>query len=363
MAISKKNFLISHSKDKDMDWKDVAVAKNNKIREVIDIIDRSGAQIALVVNKNDELLGTVTDGDIRRGILKGIDLDSDVEKIFNKNPYTLSSTVEYNQAIQIMRDRYIKQIPIVDDNNRVVRLELLKDYFQKRFNPNYAVIMAGGLGKRLRPLTDACPKPMLKIGGKPILEIMLNSLLKHGFNKVYISLNYKADMIYDYFGNGSKMGMDIKYVQEKEKLGTAGALTLLPEKPTSPILVINGDLLTKINFMHMLDFHLKHQSKATMGVIQYDFQVPYGVVDLNNELITRIIEKPIQKFFINAGIYILEPEIIGLVPHKEQFDMTQLFDLCIEKNVKISAFPIREYWIDIGEPRDYKKASEEINII
>lgn len=343
-----------------MNWKEVAVSRSSKIKEVIDIIDRSGAQIALVVNDSDVLQGTVTDGDIRRGILKGIDLDSPVDKIYNKTPYTLSNETDISEITEIMKNRYLKQIPIVDSCNRVVRLELLKDYLQKSFSPNLAVIMAGGLGERLRPLTNECPKPMLKVGGKPILEIMLNSLLKHGIRKVYISLNYKADIITDYFGDGSKMGMDIQYIHEKEKLGTAGALTLLPEKPKSSILVINGDLLTKINFLHMFEFHNKHQSNATMSVIKYDFQVPYGVVDINGESIIKINEKPTHNFFINAGLYVLDPEIIELIPNGKKFDMTQLFELCILNNKKVTAFPIREYWIDIGGPEDFKRAAKEV---
>ena len=342
-----------------MDWKKIAVKPNASIRDVIDIIDKGGAQIALVVDENDFLLGTVTDGDVRRGILKGFELHQCVTTIFNNNPVTVKEGIEPHEIAELMRNRYIRQIPITDQSGRIVRIELLKTLLLKKTRPNWAIIMAGGLGTRLRPLTESCPKPLLKIAGQPILEIILQNLSNQGFSRVFISLNYKGEMIVEHFGDGSQYGLQITYLRESHKLGTAGALGLLPELPKHPIIVMNGDLLTRVNFEQMIDFHERHDSKATMGVIEYKVQVPYGVVNLDDFRLKSIDEKPIQKFFINAGIYILEPQILKLVPHHKKFDMTELFQNLLEISAETVAFPIREFWLDIGNPEDYIRANEE----
>lgn len=341
-----------------MNWKKVAVHPHATIKEAITIIDMGGAQIALVVDDRDVLVGTVTDGDVRRGILKGIGIHECVEKIYNTKPFTMSDDEDDRMIAHMMRDNYFKQIPIVDKSGKVVKLELLKNLLKKERRLNWAVIMAGGLGTRLKPLTDSCPKPLLKIAGKPILEIILKRLSEQGINRVYIAVNYKGDMISSYFGDGSKFGVQIEYIHESNKLGTAGALSLLPEVPMQPLLVMNGDLLTGVNFSQMLEFHERHSSNATMGVIEYDVQVPYGVVKLQDHHLKSLDEKPVQTFFINAGIYILEPSILKLIPHNTQFDMTELFQNIFHEKQKAVAFPIREFWLDIGKPDDFSKANE-----
>jgi NDP-sugar pyrophosphorylase family protein len=219
--------------------------------------------------------------------------------------------------------------------------------------------MAGGLGSRLGELTASRPKPLLPVGEKPLLETILTEIARHGFESFYISVNYKADMILRHFGDGSKWGVQIKYLHEENRMGTAGALSLLSSKPKDPLLVVNGDVLTSVNFDRLLNFHHEHSATATMCIRQYDFQVPYGVVSVNNHTITRIDEKPLQHFFINAGIYMLNPEAIDLIPKNTAFDMPQVFDRVIEEKKTAIAFPIREYWLDIGHRSDFERANEE----
>jgi len=217
--------------------------------------------------------------------------------------------------------------------------------------------MAGGLGNRLRPLTEQCPKPLLKVGGKPLLENIVQGFAGYGFRKFYISVNYMAEMIETYFGDGSRFGVSISYIHEDNQLGTAGALGLLPEVPRDSFFVINGDLLTQINFSHLLDFHSQHHSLATMCIKEYHYQVPFGVVQVNGEKLSALDEKPVQTFFVNAGIYVLEPSILDFIPRNHYFDMTMLFDRIMKKGLKPRVFPIREYWLDIGQLEDYKKAN------
>jgi NDP-sugar pyrophosphorylase family protein len=219
--------------------------------------------------------------------------------------------------------------------------------------------MAGGLGTRLRPLTDDIPKPLLKVGNKPILETIIRNFAEHGFVNITISLNYKGDMIKDYFGDGSDFGVNIDYVEENKRLGTAGALSLLKENPHEPFFVMNGDLLTDVNFSHLLDFHSFGNSTATMCVREYEYQVPYGVIQTKDSDITSIVEKPIQKFFVNAGIYVLSPSVFNDIPENEFFDMPTLFNILIEKQKKVSSFPIHEYWLDIGRMSDFEQAQSE----
>jgi dTDP-glucose pyrophosphorylase len=345
-----------------MNWKEVAVHPEVSIRKVIDIIDRSGAQIALVTNADNKLLGTVTDGDIRRGILRGVDLDASIDKIYNSHPVTANEFTDSQTIVKIMKTKFVRQLPILDEKGRVIHLKLLKDIPLQIERPNTVIIMAGGQGRRLRPLTDGCPKPMLKIDGKPILEIILKSLERQGFKKVYISINYKGKMISDYFGDGSNLGLRLDYLHEHKKLGTAGSLSLLKDLPSSPLLVLNGDLLTKVNFIHMIDFHLEHNSLATMGVIEYGFQVPYGVIELKEHFLVNLDEKPFQKFFVNAGIYVLQPSVLSFIPTNQKYDMTQLFHFLIQQQGKITAFPIREFWLDIGNMEDFERASREFTI-
>jgi len=339
-------------------WRENLVLPTDTVRDAIEKMDIHGTQIALVVDKQDHLLGTVTDGDVRRALLSGVSLSSKIEGVMNTRPTVAHKKQSRRSILALMRNKTLFQMPVVDDEGVVVGLEVLKKLLGKPRN-NWVLLMAGGLGARLRPLTDSCPKPMLHVGGKPILETILENFIEQGFRRFYFSVNFMAERIVDHFGDGSEWGVEIVYLREKDRLGTAGALSLIPKLPAEPILVMNGDLLTQVNFNHLMDFHTKHKSVATMAVREYEFQVPYGVVNLDSPRILRIDEKPTHHFFINAGIYVLKPEVISLVPKGTHFDMTTLFDQLIEQKRPTAAFPILESWLDVGRLDDFERAHAE----
>ncbi|OGR20666.1 MAG: alcohol dehydrogenase [Desulfobacula sp. RIFOXYA12_FULL_46_16] len=345
------------------DWKKTLVGPETSIKETIAVIDKSALQIAVVVDADNKLLGTVTDGDIRRGILKGISLEEPVKRIFYVSPLTASIDDDPKTMHRIMKEQLINQLPIVDHDGRVVELMFLRDILKEKKNKNPVVLMAGGLGTRLRPLTEDCPKPLLKVGGTPLLETILEGFINKGFDTFYISVNYRADMIEKYFGDGSKWGVSIEYLRETQRLGTAGSIKLLPEKPSLPFIVMNGDLLTKVDFKQLLEFHINNNklsnAMATMCVREYNMQVPYGVIKQEGNRLVRLDEKPVQRFFVNGGIYVFQPDMIDLIPDGQYFDMTHMFDKMMEKDYKTVVFQIREYWMDIGHKRDFETADGE----
>ena len=342
-------------------WKLCLLGKDAKIVDAAKVIDATFAKIALVVDTDNVLLGCVTDYDVRKAVLRGISMsEGDVNEIMSKQPKTALEGLSDTILHQMLLDKNVRQLPIVDKNNIVCGLKTLWEYETcnaKRKNP--VVLMAGGLGTRLRPLTDDCPKPLLKIGGRPILEIILENFIQQGFCNFYISVNYKAEMIENHFGDGSNYGVSINYLRENKRLGTAGAVSLLPECIEDAVIVMNGDLLTKVDFNQLLDYHIYRHSDATMCVREYSYQVPYGVIDIDNLEIKMLREKPSYTSFVNAGMYVLQPEIIKDIPHDTFFDMTDLFNLNIKKNKRNLAFPIREYWIDVGRMEDFERASAE----
>ncbi|AMV71856.1 nucleotidyltransferase family protein [Desulfuromonas carbonis] len=338
-------------------WKDVLISPDTTIMNAIKIIDEGSLQIALVVDASNKLVGTVSDGDIRRAILKGVLFDRPVSEIMFTEP-TVASCHESREAImETMKTKRLRQIPIVDLAGSVVGLDSWEELLSIQERNNIVVLMAGGLGTRLGDLTKDCPKPLLRVGKKPVLETILENCKEYAFKRFFISINYKAEMVKEYFGDGSRWGVEIHYLEEKTRLGTAGALGLLPEIPRLPILVMNADVLTKINFKHLMDFHDEHKSVATMCVREYEFQVPFGVVQLDSHRLKNILEKPIHQFFVNAGIYVLNPEAVSMVPKNEYFDMPTLFDKLFNKQSETAAFPIREYWLDIGRKADFEQAN------
>ena len=341
-------------------WQKNLIQPTASIRDAIEKIDTTGTQIVLVVDADNHLLGTVSDGDIRRGLLSGVSLDQPVDRVMNAHPTVAHKRQSRQSILTLMRNKTLFQIPVIDEDGIVVGLEVLKKLLGHAHN-NWVMIMAGGMGTRLRPHTDNCPKPMLHVGGKPILETILENFIRQDFRRFYLSVNYMADKIIDHFGDGSNWGVEIVYVREQERLGTAGALGLLPASPSEPILVMNGDLLTQVNFNQLLDFHHKHKSFATMAVREYEFQVPFGVVNLDSPRILRIDEKPKHHFFVNAGIYVLDPEALKQVPSSGIFDMTTLFERLIEQQLPTAAFPVREYWLDIGRLDDFERAHVEFS--
>lgn len=338
------------------DFQKIQVAPLTSIRETIQLIDASAMQIALVV-QDGRLLGTVTDGDVRRGILKGVALDQPVNLIMNSKPSVCRSDDDRDAMLARMKLTGLHHMPVVDEAGQLVGLETLDELLATPVRDNLVILMAGGLGTRLRPLTEDCPKPMLKIGGRPILETILLNFIEYGFRRFLISVNYKSEMITQYFGDGSRWGVEIDYIHETKKLGTAGALGLLKQSPGSSFLVMNGDLLTKVNFNQLIDFHHTHNASATMCVREYDFQVPYGVVKIENHRIIGIDEKPIHRFFVNAGVYVLEPGVLSMIPADTSIDMPNLFEKLIEVKKETAVFPVREYWLDIGQLPDYDRAN------
>lgn len=343
-------------------WKETLISPSTSIIESMKIIDNSSMQIALVVGRNGRLLGTVTDGDVRRGILAGVPFEDPVEKVMNPNPVWASIEDSRSDILDIMQSRQIHQIPLLDSDSRVVGLELMDEILLKKYRDNWVILMAGGHGTRLRPLTDDRPKPLLKIGGeKPILELILENCIKYGFHKFFFTVHYKSEMIKEYFGDGSRWNVDIQYIQEDKKLGTAGSLGLLPEKPSLPSIIMNGDLYTRINHLYLLKFHKDNNSVATMCIKEYHFQIPFGVVKIDKQRLKKIDEKPLHRFFINAGIYVLEPEVLKLIKVNELLDMTTLYERLIRQGLKITVFPIREDWMDIGNPDDFERAHKTHN--
>lgn len=249
----------------------------------------------------------------------------------------------------------------MDSDNKVVGLREIDELLKPEVKPNKVVLMVGGLGTRLHPLTKDTPKPMLKVGDKPILHTIVERFASYGFVNIAMCVNYKAKTIQDYFGNGEKFGVQIEYVLEQERMGTAGALSLLTTRPGEAFFVMNGDLLTNVNFESLLDYHQTHQAAATMCVREYDFQVPYGVVNIDGNKVTSIVEKPVHKFFVSAGIYMLSPQVLDLIPNGEYYDMPTLFEKLIAQNQNTVSFPIHEYWLDIGRMNEYEQANREYN--
>jgi len=340
---------------------DIKITPTATIREALSIIDKGAMRIALVVDAAGRLIGTLTDGDIRRGLLKGMELESPIADIYNNQPVVVRLSDSKEKILALAVDRRVYQIPVLDEEGRVIRLAEIDQLVKQEKHPNTVVLMAGGLGLRLRPLTEHTPKPMLPIGGKPILETVIRQFKKQGFSKFIIALNYKGDMIRNYFGNGLTMGVDIRYLDENKRMGTAGALGLLEKTPDESFFVMNADILTLVDFESLMEFHCRNGSDATMCIREYGMEVPYGVVRLNKDTIVSIEEKPIQQFYVNAGIYVLTPEILQLIPRGEPMDMTGLFEMAVEKGRTTLSFPIREFWMDIGKPEDYDRANHDFN--
>lgn len=343
------------------------VSLDTSIREVMSCIDQNTKGIALIVDEERRLIGTVTDGDIRRAILMGIDLDSSVKKLIERKsksaypqPITAGLEASPGELLELMQKHRIRQIPILDDQGRFVDLKTYEDLLPGQGLPLQAVIMAGGYGKRLRPLTENLPKPMLRVGDRPLLERTIEQLRQSGIKRVQISTHYLSEKITDYFGDGKAFGVELNYVAEDRPLGTAGALGLL-EKPGEPLLVLNGDILTQMDFGAMLDFHTQHDADLTIAVRQYEIRVPYGVVETDGVHVKRMAEKPVVQNFINAGIYLLSPEVHRFIPSSQWFDMPDLIAKLLEENRNVVCFPVREYWMDIGEFKNYRQAVADIN--
>lgn len=341
------------------EWKRLVLPPETKLRDAILKVDEGGQQIALVCDVGGRLIGTLADGDIRRAILAGTSLEEPCAQVMNPRPTTADPGAGKDAYLKTMRRGSFHQLPLVDAGGLLVGMVTIDELIGAEPRDNWVVLMAGGLGSRLYPLTADCPKPLLKVGGAPILENILMGLAGQGFRKFFISVNYKAEMIVDYFGNGSKWGVEICYLHEDDRMGTAGALSLLPARPDVPVLVMNGDLLTQADFAAMLDFHDTQQTSATMAVREFEYQIPYGVVDVENFQINKIEEKPTYKYLVAAGIYVLAPDAIDLIPKGIFFDMPTLFRTLAEAQMRTSAYHFKDYWLDIGRIEEFERAQRE----
>ena len=342
-------------------WQNVLISPTDTIKHALKVIDQEALRVALVV-EDEKLLGVITDGDIRRGILAGFNLGEPAKSVMNKTPLTAASSLSSKELKQLMQEQDILSLPIINEESKLVGLKTLYDTLsvEKRENPVF--IMAGGFGTRLRPLTDNCPKPMLKVGGKPMLETLINNFKSHGFYKFYISTHYLPEVIENHFGDGSSFGIEITYVYEEKPLGTGGALSLLPETlPKEPLIMINGDILTNVDFGKVLDFHIEQRCDATMCVRDYEIKVPFGVIEGEGHEITDIVEKPTYRYFVNAGIYVISNHIIESLPSNERLDMPTLFEQKQRSGHKTLKFPIHEYWLDVGRHDDFNKAQTDIH--
>ncbi len=332
---------------------------NSPMRVVIEHLDGNGTQICLVVDRRRVLLGTVTDGDVRRAILRGLTTDAPAGDIMNPRPRVFQFGRTNDDALAYLRRHSLKHLPVVDFAGRAIDLITLDGLLTPQQRDNWVVVLAGGQGTRLRPLTESTPKPMLDVGGRPILETILQRCAAAGFSNVFLSVNYQADVIKHHFGDGQSLGLNIRYLEEDRPLGTAGSLALLPDPGDTPFLVLNGDILTKADPALLVDYHKDNAAAATMAVREYEIQVPYGVVDLQANAIAEIREKPVERYFINAGMYVLGRTALDLLPAGAPMDMPDLFASLRQAGHSTLAYPIREYWVDIGHMADYQRANTE----
>ena len=345
------------------DLKALSVAPDASLRAAIEAIDRSKRQIALVVDGDGKLVATVTDGDVRRGILRGVDLDGPVEQVMHRSPTTVTEGAPDAETRRLIRERKLQHVPVLDAAGRVVDLATVRDLFGVTPNDTRIVLMAGGLGTRLRPLTETVPKPMLPVGGKPILEQIIGLFADQGFWRISISVNYRAEMVRDHFGTGEHFGVDIDYIEEEQAMGTAGALSLLAEPPDAPFIVMNGDVLVSLQFPELLAFHKEKSATGTLVVREFEQQVPYGVVRSSDGLMTGIEEKPVERYFVNAGIYVLSPEALGRLTPGQRLDMPDLLTSIVEDGQNVGVYPLRDYWRDIGRIADLEAARSEFDSV
>ncbi|SLJ83935.1 nucleotidyltransferase family protein [Psychrobacter sp. DAB_AL43B] len=343
------------------DWKNVVLKPEATIRDAMRTIDEAALRIGLVCDDQYRLLGTITDGDIRRGLLAATDMCDPVTKVMNKIPTVVKPTDTRQQRIDIMDKYDLLSLPIVDDENCLVGLETLHQVLQPKKRDNPVFIMAGGFGTRLRPLTDHCPKPMLRVGDKPMLEHLVNQFISFGFHDFYISTHYMPEQIREHFGDGSQWGITVSYVHEDSPLGTGGALGLLPKNLSNlPLIMMNGDVLTKVDFKHLLEHHESNDFDATMCVRELEHKVSFGVVESQDDLITDMIEKPTYRYHINTGIYVLSPDCVAAVQPNEKIDLPTLLAQRMEQSKRVGIYTSYDYWLDIGQMDDYQKAQQDI---
>ena len=341
-------------------WRKAILNANANIQQAIRNLDQVGIKIVMVVNDADELEGTISDGDIRRGLLKGLDLNSSIESVIRHNPLVVPPEMGRDMVMQLMVANKIQQIPVVNEHRHLAGLHLWDEITTPPTRNNLMVIMAGGMGTRLRPHTENCPKPLLTVAGKPMLEHIIERAKREGFSHFVIAIHYLGNMIEDYFGNGERLGVKIDYLREQYPLGTAGALGLLVPYPDSPFVVTNGDVITDIRYGELLDFHIRHDAAATMAVRVHEWQHPFGVVQTQGVEIIGFEEKPVARSHINAGVYVLEPNALSVLSADAHCDMPTLFERLQEQVKRTVAYPMHEPWLDVGKPDDLIVANNKL---
>lgn len=343
------------------DWRRATIAMDASVREALAAIENGSLQIAFALETSGCLVGVITDGDLRRGLIGGMRLDSPVAPLLNRNFLSTSPDTPRDVRQTLMRRRTVKHLPIINTEGCMVDLEALDELITPRLLDNPVVIMAGGRGERLAPLTRNTPKPMLTVGGRPLLETIVRNFVTQGFWRIYLSVNYKSEMIEAHFGDGTMFGAEISYLREDKRLGTAGALSLLPEPPALPILITNGDILTTLDYTRLLDHHTETSADLTLVSREYTLRVPYGVVDVEGDKVVALREKPIHSWQINAGIYVVSPSALAHVPQDEYTDMPSVIQSIADAAGRISAYRLAEYWIDIGRMEDFERARAEFD--
>ena len=340
-------------------WKRAAIPANSTLRDAARNLSESSLRICLVVSETSKLIGTITDGDIRRGLLRGLNLDNSVAEVMNRSPLVVPPGITLDTLIKIMSINKILQLPEVGSDGEIFGLHAIDEIEPVRSVDALMVIMAGGKGTRLLPHTETCPKPMLKVKGRPMMAHILEHALSEGFSKVIISVNYLGHLVEEYFGDGRQFGLEIEYLREMNPLGTAGALSLISQRPDDPFVVTNGDVLTDVKYADILDFHKRYEADATMAVRLYEWQHPFGVVELNGLEICGFEEKPVARSHINAGVYVLSPSSLTLLEKNEQCDMPQLFERIRQRGGRVIAYPMHEPWLDVGRSQDFLLANSE----
>ena len=341
-------------------FKDCLVPESGTIRDAMSALDRGAGRISLAVDGDGRLAGVVTDGDIRRALLRGASLDDPLTLALTRNHASVGPKEGRSEALELMRARRLAAIPVVDEGGRPVALHLLHEFLERQERPNWALVMAGGQGTRLRPLTDSVPKPMLQVAGRPILERIVLHLVGFGIKRMYISIGYLGEVIEEHFADGSPFGCRIDYLREDRPLGTAGSLGLLPEHPTEPLVLMNGDLVTGADVGNLLDFHASGGFSATIGVRRYLHTVPFGCVERDGDRVLRIDEKPTISREVNSGIYVLDPAAIDLVPRGEPSTMPALIERLLLEDRPVGAFEIEDDWIDVGQREHLDRAREGV---
>jgi len=348
---------MTSSADTSQAWRKAVLAQGACLRDAVQNLNATALRIAMVVSSDGTLIGTLTDGDIRRGLLQGMDLNSRIDPIVQRKPLVATPQMSREMVLQLMRANQIHQVPVVDENRKVVGLHLLDEFLAKTDRPNLMVIMAGGKGMRLRPHTENCPKPLLPVAGKPMLEHIIERAREDGFRHFVLAIHYLGHMIEEYFADGGRWDVKITYLREEQPLGTAGALSLLYPHPDHPFLVSNGDVLADIRYGELLEFHLSHGASATMAVRSHEWQHPFGVVRTKGIDIVGFEEKPMIHTHINAGIYALEPEALKVLKAGEYCDMTALFERLRKKGAHTIVYPMHEPWLDVGDPEAFLQAN------